>query len=164
MQKPTAVGSSGASAGSPAAASATRSGCSGGGLGSQKRGYEQISALFDHGVAVAIRGSAAAHAASRCSQPGVTTVSELSSTTSASPVSANAALQLAGKPRFVARRTTRAASAVRPLQFSSSGAIRGSLLASSATSTAAPAGSVRSSECRHASSASSALYTGTTTV
>ncbi len=53
------------------------------GLLAQKRGSEQISALFENGVMVPMRGSDAAQRASLSSQPRVTTVSELSSTTSA---------------------------------------------------------------------------------
>src|SRR3546814_8968117 len=59
-----------------AAARASRSGSSGTGLFSQKRGKLTISALFDHGVMVAICGSLAAQAAMRCNQPEVTMVSE----------------------------------------------------------------------------------------
>ncbi len=84
-QKPTPVGSSGY-VGTAARASAARVGSgsasSGQALFTQNRGNEQISALFENGVIVPMRGSAAAQRRSASSQPAVTMVSELSSTTS----------------------------------------------------------------------------------
>ncbi len=87
MQKPTPVGRSGyvGHRGFRERARATGSGSAptGHGLFSQKRGNEQISALFENGVMVPMRGSVAAQCMIASSQPGVTIVSELSSTTSA---------------------------------------------------------------------------------
>src|SRR6185295_82937 len=86
MQKPTPVGRSGY-VGTAASASARLTGpasrSSGQALSSQKRGNEQISALFENGVTVAIAGSDAAQRNIAASQPWVTIVSEFSSTTSA---------------------------------------------------------------------------------
>ncbi len=52
-------------------------------LFTQKRGNEQISALFENGVIVPCRGSVAAQCMIASSHPALTIVSELSSTTSA---------------------------------------------------------------------------------
>src|SRR4029078_4432867 len=86
MQNPTPVGRSGY-VGTAASASARATGVgsrsSGHALFAQKRGNEQISALFENGVTVAIAASEAAQRVSAESQPGVTIVSEFSSTTSA---------------------------------------------------------------------------------
>src|SRR5258708_265631 len=72
------------------------------GLLAQKRGSEQISALFENGVTVPIRASDAAQRDSLSSQPRVTTVSELSSTTSASSRdSAMPRFAVSVKPRLV---------------------------------------------------------------
>src|SRR5690606_12979024 len=89
MQKPTPVGSSaycGAGLAASTLASGAASASSGNGEGSQKRGKEQISALLDHGVIVAIRGSDCAQASIASNQPGVATVSELSRITSSGAV------------------------------------------------------------------------------
>ena len=56
---------------------------SGHGLSSQKRGNEHISALFENGVMVPMRGSVAAQCMMASSHPAVTIVSELSRMTSA---------------------------------------------------------------------------------
>ena len=164
MQKPTAVGNSGYS-GAPALAQAAaiRSGSSGTGLFSHNAGNEQISALFDHGVIVAMRGSLAAHAAMRCSQPVVVTVSLLSSTTSASPHSANVRFTLPMKPRLRSRTTICASSCVHCFQPAIRRAMPGSVDASSAITTRAPAANVRSMLARQAANCSTALNTGTIT-
>src|SRR3546814_17854077 len=93
MQKPMVVGRPGYS-GAPAlaAARASRSGSSGTGLFSQKRGKLTISALFAHGVMVAICGSLAAPAAMRCNRQEVTMVSEFKISTSAGAVAASASM------------------------------------------------------------------------
>ena len=92
-----------------AAAIAARSGsasCAGAhGLSSQKRGKEQISALFENGVIVPIVGSVAAQCSSASSQPRVTIVSELSSTTLA-PDSCMPRLAVPVKPRLRSLRSS----------------------------------------------------------
>src|SRR2546430_11568873 len=85
-QKPTPVGKSGYVGTAESCSAVTRgqeSSAAGQELLTQKRGSEQISALFEKGVIVPMRGSDAAQRASLSSQPAVTTVSELRSTTSA---------------------------------------------------------------------------------
>src|SRR5437773_10892952 len=104
-QNPTPVGRSGyvgTAARSSAATSDSGSAAGGHGLLTQKRGSEQVSALFENGVIVPIRGSEAAQRDNLSSQPRVTTVSELRSTTSASSrASAMPRFAVSVKPRFV---------------------------------------------------------------
>jgi len=73
----------------------------------QNRGKEQISALFENGVTVPIDGEEAAQRASALNQSLVTTVSELSRTTSARDKSIPR-FAVCGKPRLrrLRRRTT----------------------------------------------------------
>ena len=70
------------------------------GLFRQKTGNEHISALFENGVTVPMRGSLSAHRRILSSQPAVTIVSELSSSTSRSGCSTMPRLAVATKPRF----------------------------------------------------------------
>src|SRR2546421_2869857 len=85
-QKPTPVGRSGyvgTAARRIAAAMDSISSTPAMGLSMQRRGKEQISALFEKGVIVPIRGSVEAHSRRAPSQSPATIVAELSSTTSA---------------------------------------------------------------------------------
>ena len=76
MQKPTAVGSSGyMGTAAHSIAALARSASSGGGLFSQNRGNEQISALFESGVIVPMCGSDAAQQHQPVEHWWVTTVS-----------------------------------------------------------------------------------------
>src|SRR5680860_40851 len=76
------------------------SGFFGAGLGTQKAGMETISPLLDHGVAVAIDGSESRQAARHRNHPLVTSVSELSNTTSVS-ASRMPRLTVATKSSFI---------------------------------------------------------------
>src|SRR5205809_985301 len=69
------------------------------GLSTQSCGNEQISALFENGVIVPMRESVAAQCRKALNQAPVTTVSELSNTTSAEEL-AMPRLAVAMKPRF----------------------------------------------------------------
>ena len=89
---------------------------SGHGLSSQKRGNEQISALFENGVIVPIVASVAAQCRSASSQPRVTIVSELSRTTSERD-SCMPRLAVPVKPRLTSLRSSSTCGCAKPLEF-----------------------------------------------
>ncbi len=106
MQNPTPVGRSGyvgAAARSIAARTTSGSSPSGHALSSQKRGKEQISALFEKGVIVPNDAFDAAQRLIASSQPCVTRVSELSRTTCARE-SSIPRLAVPVKPRLLSLR------------------------------------------------------------
>ena len=163
MQNPTAVGSSGYIGSFAANARATRSGSAGTAAARHSSGNEQISALFENGVIVAMRGSDAAQRSIRSSQPAVVTVSEFSSSTSPAQ-RPNAAFTVPTKPRLSRWRTTRSRHGGSRSSSSSSAPTAGSFDASSTSSTRASRGSVRRRLAMQSRSAAKPSWIGTTMV